>query len=261
MSLTMHLNKIEKENSDLKDKVKSMVDLLMEKDDEIKSLSNQTKPEELSINKELQDELFKKNVRIEVLSKQFLEMKSENENLKAQLSENLENVKPELELVEKTDDKILKPLPPQSSSVPLEMLCQDLQSDLNKYKKIIERLNQEKNQLKQALEDEGISFNAENLDSLKQENELLRADLEKLQKSMSQEPQLTTNDNSQTITELQQQLVEKEKIITELKTSQGIQSLTPSGPMSNLVEELQNTINKLKITIQEKDQKISELMK
>ena len=255
MSLTMRFNEMEKENTDLKNKVKSMVDVLMEKDDEIKELSNQAKLEENSINTELQDELSKKNERIEVLEKQVLEMKSENEHLQAQL---LESNKLQGRLVEETDDKILKPLPPQSPSVPLEMLCQDLQADLNKYKKIIDRLNLEKNQLKQALDGEGISFNSENLDSLKQENESLRADLEKLQKSIPKAPQLTTDDQSQTIEALQQQLVEKENIINELK---GTQSQTPTGPMSNLLEELQNTINKLKITIQEKDQKISELMK
>ena len=261
MSLTMRFNEIEKENADLKDKVKNMVDLLMEKDDEIQNLSDQTKSEESSMNNELQEELSKKNERIELLNRQVLEIKSENEKLQAQLLENLERVQPQVEPVEEKANKVLKPSPPESSPVPLEMLCQDLQADLNKYKKIIERLNQEKNQLKQALESEGVSLDVMNLESLKQENESLRTDLLKLQNSMLEADESPKNDHSQTIKELQQQLIEKEDIILELKMSQGTQTSTPSGPMANLVEELQNTINKLKITIQEKDQKISELRK
>lgn len=261
MSLTMRANDFEKENEDLKNKVKDMVDLLMEKDDKIKNLSIQAKPEEPTINSELQEEISKKNERIELLQKKVLEMKSENENLQAQLLENLEHVKAKVEPIEEKTDKVLKPLPPASSQLPLEMLCQDLQADLNKYKKIIERLNQEKNQLKQALDGEGISFNVENLDLLKKENESLRSDLEKLQNSISKTSQLTSPDQSQTIKDLRQQLSEKDNIIAGLKMSQEPKISTPSGPMANLVEELQNTINKLKITLQEKDQKISELMK
>jgi len=43
------------------------------------------------------------------------------------------------------EQKVIKPMPPEISTIPLESLCQDLQSDLTKYKRIVENLKKEKN--------------------------------------------------------------------------------------------------------------------
>jgi hypothetical protein len=59
--------------------------------------------------------------------------------------------------------------------------------------------------------------------------------------------------------ELLEQIKEKDHIITELKDSQQIQTIVPKGPMSDLVEDLQSKINKLKITLEEKNKIIEEL--
>ena len=54
-------------------------------------------------------------------------------------------------------------------------------------------------------------------------------------------------------------LDEKEKMIVELKSKQQSQPIVHKGPMSGLIEDLQNKINKLKITIEEKNKIIEEL--
>lgn len=259
MDLTMRVNNLERENVELGNKVKSMVKVLMEKDEEIKKLNDQINSENTGVNEKIKIDLSKKNETIDILNKQILEMKDENEKLQAQLLEKIKSVPTFVLPVESEEDKALKPLPPERSNQPLELLCQDLQTDLNKYKKIIEQLNQEKNQLKSALEGEGITFNVEELNTLKNENEVLRKDLQQLQNSMSNKSAVQSTPNDQNLKELQEKLLEKENIIAELKLSKTVQTSIPKGPMTDLVEELQNNINKLKHTIQEKDQRISEL--
>ena len=256
MDLTLRVDNLERENVELGNKVKNMVKVLMEKDEEIKKLNDQINSKNLIANERIKSDLSKKNETIEVLNKRILELKDENENLQAQLVEKIKYVPTS---VEQAENKTLKPLPPESSSEPLELLCQDLQADLNKYKKIIEQLNQEKNQLKDALGREGITFNVEELNTLKNENITLRKDLQQLQDSLSEKPTIQSRPDDQTIKELQDKLLEKEHIIAELKLSQVNQMSAPKGPMTDLVDELQKHINKLKHAIQEKDQQISEL--
>ena len=48
-------------------------------------------------------------------------------------------------------------------------------------------------------------------------------------------------------------------MITELKAGQQPQPITPKGPMSDLIEDLQNKINKLKLAIEEKNKIIEDL--
>ena len=61
------------------------------------------------------------------------------------------------------------------------------------------------------------------------------------------------------INNLESKLKEKDNIIAELKLSSTPQVAAPSGPMSALIEDLQNNINKLKMTISEKDKEIARL--
>jgi chromosome segregation ATPase len=259
MDLTMRVDNLERENVELGNKVKNMVKVLMEKDEEIKKLNDQINSGDLIGNERFKSDLSKKNETLKLLNKQILELKDENEKLRAQLVEKIKSVPTFVLPGEQAENKVLKPLPPEPSSEPLELLCQDLQTDLNKYKKIIEQLNQEKNQLKDALGREGITFNVEELNTLKHENIALRKDLQQLQDSLSDKLTIQSRPDDQTIKELQEKLLEKEHIITELKLSQVNQISAPKGPMTDLVDELQQHINKLKHTIQEKDQQISEL--
>jgi len=165
--------------------------------------------------------------------------------------------------VEDKESSVIKPLPPDTSSKPLEALCQDLQTDLNRYKKIIEKLNEEKSQLRQALENEGFQFNEKDLEALQQENESLKQDLDKLKKSLDDKSAggKSEQEKDLKLKNLENKLREKDDLIAQLKLTQPSQKIDAVGPMSELIENLQNNINKLKLIIQEKDQKISELNK
>ena len=87
----------------------------------------------------------------------------------------------------------------------------------------------------------------------------LRKDLQQLQNSLSEKSTIQSSSEDNSIKELQEKLLEKEDIIAELKLSQISQTSGPKGPMTDLVDELQKNINKLKHTIQEKDQQIAKL--
>ena len=152
--------------------------------------------------------------------------------------------------------------PPTSVST-LETLCQDLQSDLNRYKRYIESLKAENNDLKKALEAGGGSADYEELNELRNENISIKARILELEKSLEQqtlEVSLTL-DSKNKIRELQELLKEKETIIEDLKTSQLMQPVDRGGSVAGLVDELQARINKLKIALTEKDKLIEELMR
>ena len=65
----------------------------------------------------------------------------------------------------------------------------------------------------------------------------------------------------QKIQDLESKIQEKEDIITDLKLSKIAPTTVSAGSMSELVENLQKNINKLKSIITEKDVIISELNK
>ncbi|MFX0057809.1 MAG: hypothetical protein ACFE85_03290 [Candidatus Hodarchaeota archaeon] len=280
--VTIKLNEIEQENLELSNKVKSMVKLLLEKDEEIKGKENElvllkqdiSKPQfqsqspadsvNINLVEELQSELSKKKSQIIDLQASISELKQENKALLNQQVEKLKSLPIDYVVpVENIEPAVIKPLPPETSSKPLELLCQDLQTDLNKYKKIIEKLNEEKSQLRQALEDKGFKFNTEDLEELQRENVNLKRELSNLQndlKEKSKEKEIPQEIISK-LRELEGKLAEKDDIIAQLKLSQPTEKIGTSGPMTGLIENLQSTINKLKLTIQEKDQKILELNK
>ncbi|GAH27976.1 unnamed protein product, partial [marine sediment metagenome] len=160
---------------------------------------------------------------------------------------------------------VIKPLPPEPTSKPLEALCKDLQSDLTKYKRVIEKLTKEKSQLKTALEGKGFQFSSQDLESLKEENESLKKDLEEIQSSFEvkkiEATQIATQNVGQKIKDLENKIREKESIIADLKLSQITPTTVSAGSMPELVENLQKNINKLKSIITEKDNIISELNK
>ncbi|MFX0180869.1 MAG: hypothetical protein ACFE78_11815 [Candidatus Hodarchaeota archaeon] len=267
------LKNLEQENLELSNKVKSMVKLLLEKDEEIKNKVSQLSSSkgtdvssEAHVNQtlieDLKLELSRKSSQISELELKISELTDENEVLHQQLVEKIKNL-PIDYVVPVEDVEVIKPQPPETPSLPLEQLCQDLQADLNKYKKVIEKLTNDKSQLKQALENKGYKFDAEEIASLRTENEALKKDLEELQESLKKETKVVSpevNLGFETkIKELESKLSEKEDLITQLKLSQLAQGDTDSGPMSQLVEDLQKQINKLKVSLREKDQKIAEL--
>ena len=271
MDLTMRLSSLENENLELGAKVKSMVKLLLEKDDEIKRLESigvtvYTPPNDnANLANELHSQLNQRNLYIISLEKHVSDLTSKNEELNTQLVDKIKTMPIDyVTPINHPQETILKPLPSKGAVLPLESLCQDLQADLNKYKKIIEQLTQDKSQLVGLMENKGIGLDIAEIKVLKTENENLKRDVMELQNSLKfqskESIQELANAEAETkIKELQSKIQEKETLIADMKLSQGIRPSGPTGPMTDLVEELQKSINKLKIALKEKDQEIQNL--
>lgn len=214
---------------------------------------------------DLKSELSKKKSHVSELEQKNVELRNEISNLNEKLID--KETKSPVDYVipvETPKSTVIKPQAAPTSSATLEILCQDLQADLNKYKKIVEKLNQDKSQLQQNLEQGGFQLEPEELKELKIENEQLRSDLSQVQATLEAKSKATTEtlsliESERLVEDLQKQLKQKDQIIAELKTTSQAQISTPQGPMSNLVGDLQKTINKLKITIEEKNKIIDEL--
>ncbi len=218
---------------------------------------------------EISPELAKKDIyiyeleeRIRNLEQHIAELAEENANLNKKITEQqsawaVDYVVPVVEAT--TTAK--KPEPAPTSVSTLEKLCQDLQSDLNRYKKILDSLKVENKELKKTLEAGGVSTDFEEINDLRNENISLKARIINFEKTMEEqtlEVSLSL-DSENKIKELQNQLNEKAILINELKTSQIILPVAQSGPMSNLVEDLQAKINKMKTALNEKDKTIEDL--
>jgi predicted RNase H-like nuclease (RuvC/YqgF family) len=195
---------------------------------------------------------------------EITELKKEIEKLNEEQVEKL-RTKPVDYVVEVAppEPEVIKPQPSESASKPLELLIQDLQSDLTKYKRVIDNLKQEKADLQSALGGEGGLLNEQDLEELKKENESLKKDLINFQKSLKSKkiepPQVDTSQYEEKITNLENKLREKESVIADLKLSAISPTDVSGNPMAELVENLQKNINKLKSTINEKDKMILDL--
>jgi len=276
--IDMQLNNVKQENLELGNKVKSMVKLLLEKDEEIKTkdalisnlqsqASTQMGADSMTENvtiEELKSEMSKKDIIIQNLERKATELSSEVKQLKLDYQEELRN-KPVDFVIQASvpEQKVIKPMPPETSSQPLEILCQDLQSDLTKYKRIVENLKKEKNDLKSALEGKDINLNDNEFEPLEKENELLKKKLAELQNSLSssnkEAPTISSEEYGKKIQNLENKVREKESIIADLKLSAISPTSDSSKPMAELVENLQKSINKLKITLSEKEKEIADL--
>ncbi len=213
----------------------------------------------------LQSELSKKKKQIDDLESKIKDLTEENEALNEQLLEKMKKLPIDYVVpVEAPKPSVLKPQLVKPSSSTLEVLCQDLQSDLNKYKKIVDKLNQEKSELEQAIQNGGFKLEPEDIKELKKENEQLKIEISQIQESLQKkskeaEGTIKVSDVEEKIKNLQIQLKEKDLMIAELKSHQEAPPIIHEGPISSLVEDLQNRINKLKILIEEKNKIIEEL--
>ena len=274
----MQLNDLKQENSELGNKIKSMVKLLLEKDEEIKSkdkvilnLESQATTElgtgsmtENAIIDQLKSEISKKDIIVQNLEHKMTELSNEVERLKQEVVEALKSKPVDFEVqTGALEQNVIKPMPPETSTIPLESLCQDLQSDLTKYKRIVENLKKEKNELKNELEGKGVNLTDNEFEPLEKENELLKKKLAELQKSLNSDKKeasiISPDEFEQKILNLENMVREKEGIIADLKLSAISPTSDPSNPMAELVENLQKNINKLKITLSEKDKEIANL--
>ncbi len=292
------VKELQNKNLDLSNRIKSLINSLTEKDNDISLKDNKLsiKENEIAIKESEISELtiklseaksaleFKEDIPpkdnpevskalIEDLQSKLLKNKSQVgelegkiEDLKAKirvLNEQLIEKGPKSPVdsvipVDKPEPPVIKPQPSQTPSDTLEILCQDLQADLNKYKRIVENLSREKSELKETIESGGFKLEPEEIKELKKENEEIRTELSQLQEILHEKTKVTPQTLSlieaeRLIEDLKEQLKLKDKLVTELKTSPQTQIIAPTGPMSGLVRELQNNINKLKIALEEKN--------
>lgn len=285
-----NVEKIQQENLELSNKISSLTLSLTEKnntinfkEDEIKELrlkldeaasavqfmadtASETGPDiSQELLEDLKSELSKKKSQVSELEQKNLELSNEISSLNEQLIEKETKLQVDYVIpVETPESKIIRPQAAQTSSATLEILCQDLQADLNKYKKVIDKLNQDKSELQSAIDQGGVQIEPEEIKELKKENEQLKSDLSQIQETLKEKSKISIEtlslaESERLVEDLQKQLKAKDQIIAELKESRQPQMITPEGPMASLVEDLQKTINRLKISIEEKNKIIDEL--
>ena len=265
---------LEKQNIELKEKIDKNVDLvrsseeilkktvgekdnlqvdLKKKNDQISELENNIKSFE-SQGDNLKSELSKKN-------SQLLDLIEENESLNRQLATAKEKLGVDYDIpVEEPE----KPKPTSASSKTLEILVQDLQTDLNRYKRVIEKLKKENEEIKITQETGGAPVDSNKIMDLKKENEILKKEISKLEKSLEKDATLAFDAEAADtkIKELADELEERDNMIRELEATKTAKATTPdSGPMSGLIEDLQGKINKLKLALKEKNKIIEDLKK
>lgn len=281
---------IQQENLDLSNKVKNLTISLTERDKvlslkdkeiaELKERLNEAttavqfmaetaseEPPEVSkaLIEDLQSELSKKRTHISELEQKITTLNNEITTLNEQLIEKEKKASVDYVIpVETPKSSVIKPQPAQTSSETLEILCQDLQADLNKYKRIVDKLNQEKSNLQQTIEKGGFQLEPEEIKELKAENKALKAEISQVQETLREQSKSTVDklslvESERLVEDLQTQLKLKDQVIADIKSSAQPQIATPQGPMSSLVEDLQKTINKLKISLEEKNKIIDEL--
>ena len=285
-----NVEKIQQENLELSNKISSLTLSLTEKnntinfkEDEIKELrlkldeaasavqfmadtASETGPDiSQELLEDLKSELSKKKSQVSELEQKNLELSNEISSLNEQLIEKETKLQVDYVIpVETPESKIIRPQAAQTSSATLEILCQDLQADLNKYKKVIDKLNQDKSELQSAIDQGGVQIEPEEIKELKKENEQLKSDISQIQETLKEKSKISIEtlslaESERLVEDLQKQLKAKDQIIAELKESRQPQMITPEGPMASLVEDLQKTINRLKISIEEKNKIIDEL--
>ncbi|MHA1884236.1 MAG: hypothetical protein ACW96S_04230 [Promethearchaeota archaeon] len=280
------LNNLQLEIAELTNNVKSLTIRLTERDNLVSlkdteitglklrlndatsalELMEDTKPEvSQSLVEDLQSKLLEKNSQINELEQTITALNQELTQLNEELigketSSHVDYVVP----VDTANLDVIKPQSAQTSTKTLELLCQDLQADLNRYKKLIDKLTQEKSELQQAVESGGIQIEPDELKELKNENEDLRIEISQLHENIKEASKTTPQalslvEATRMVEDLNEKLQEKDQVILQLKKSNQPQKIVPQGPMPGLVEDLQKKINKLKMTIEEKDKIIEEL--
>ena len=281
---------LQKENLDLSNRIKSLINSLTDKDNDIAIKDTEITELKLKLNEaqsalefmadtapednsevskalieDLQSDLSKRKTLIVDLEQKIEDLNSQITTLNEQLIEKEKKSPVDYVIpVETPKPAVIKPQPSQTSSNTLEILCQDLQADLNKYKRIIENLTKEKSDLQGTIESSGFKLEPEEFKELKKENEELKTELTQLQETLQEKPKTTAETLSlveaeRLVDDLQERLKLKDKLIAELKTTSQPRVISSKGPMSSLVEELQNNINKLKMALEEKNTIIEKL--
>jgi hypothetical protein len=287
---TNKINELQANNIELNTKLQSLTIRLTEKDNALrirdsqinelnlklkdatsalefmsKTASEENSEASKALIEELKSELTRSKSQIGEMDQKIATLNEELALLNEQLIEKEKSAPVDYVIpVDTSKNEVIKPQPAQTSSKTLELLCQDLQADLNKYKRIVDNLTKEKSELTQNLDTGEFELESEEFKEIKRENEELKAKLAQLQEYINDKSKTTTQTLSlieaeRLIEDLQEKLKMKDAVIAEIKASHQPQIITPEGPMSNLVEDLQKKINKLKLTLEEKNKIIEEL--
>ena len=248
-------NKIVSLETALKDKEDSVTSVQMElqelkaeKESQIeftKSMPQGDTPQELIEN--LQAELQKKNSQITSFQSKFQEI----EGKITAYSEKIEDLTIENKKLKSASDGTSVTIEneegaPAASSKTLDILCQDLQTDINKYKRIVKKLKDENSELKTGVAAGETADLSKEVKNLQKENANLKkeiAKLEKATKKKEKEPTMEVPDAK--VKELQVQLEEKDKLIRELKAAKQSSGTAPAG----LVDDLQKNLTKYKTLV------------
>ena len=219
----------------------------------------------------LTSELNKKKTQLVELNNKIKMLTQENKNITEELDDLKEKASaskpaPTVEVPQKPA-KISEKA--DASSPTLNVLVQNLQSDLNKYKKIAAQLKEENEKMKKSVESGAAPSESGDVKQLKRENDALRskiADLEKERKLDAEASgEVLKSALEGKIKELEETIKKQEKTINDLKSSKPAAAAeveAKSGaPMAGLVGDLQSKLNKLKIELKEKDKIIEELKK
>ncbi len=214
-----------------------------------KSKSNALTQDDLLVNQSLIDDLKE---QLEIKKKQIIEFRN-----------TLANNESRIEELEKVNESITKQsvssgkMDINSSGTQLASLVHDLQTEINRYKTNLNRLKAENSELKDTIKKGGHMLENETITLLKIENESLTKQLEDLEEIKGKKGK------KDKLKELYQKIAEKDHMIERLvkmTERDGTQVSADTGvPVSGLVEDLQNKINKLTLTLKEKDKIISSL--
>jgi len=218
----------------------------------------------------LTSELNKKKTQLVELNNKIKMLTQENKNITEELDDLKEKASaskpaPTVEVPQKPA-KISEKA--DASSPTLNVLVQNLQSDLNKYKKIAAQLKEENEKMKKSVESGAAPSESGDVKQLKRENDALRskiADLEKERKLEAEASgEVLKSALEGKIKELEETIKKQEKTINDLKSSKPVAAEVEAksgAPMAGLVGDLQSKLNKLKIELKEKDKIIEELKK
>jgi len=151
----------------------------------------------------------------------------------------------------KANESLMSEIEARTSSEPLEQLCKDLQDEINRYKRTVEKLKEENQSLK---EDAEKSKQKGKIAELKKENEDLKEENARVKSQM-----VALGSVESDYEDLQKLVKEKDKRIDELNATIASQPQAQGGAISGLVDELQGKINKLKNALNEKNKIIESL--
>ena len=149
----------------------------------------------------------------------------------------------------KANESLMSEIEARTTSEPLEQLCKNLQDEINRYKRTVDKLKEENKTLK---EDAEKSKQKGKIAELQKENEELKEENARVKSQLVALGSVETD-----YEDLQKLVREKDKRIDELNATIASQPQAVGGTISGLVDELQSKINKLKNALNEKNKILS----